>query len=73
MSRYRVELATMTDCNNFVEAVSNCNGKIVLESGDGFRVNARSLIGALAATEWDNLYCVSENDIYAYIHKWVVS
>lgn len=73
MGRYRIELVTMTDCNNFVEAVSRCEGKIVLESGDGFRVNARSLIGALAATEWDSLYCVSDNDIYTSIQKWVVS
>lgn len=73
MGKYQIELVTMSDCNNFVEAVSRCDGKIVLESGDGFCVNARSLIGALAATEWDNLYCVSDNDIYIAIQKWVVN
>ena len=72
MLKFKIELVTMTDCNSFVEKVSKCTGKIFLESGDGFRVNARSLIGALAATEWDNLYCVSEEDIYSKIKDWIV-
>lgn len=73
MGRYRIELVTMSDCNDFVQAVSGCNGKVVLESGDGFRVNAQSLIGAMAATEWDNLYCASDCDIYSKISRWIIN
>lgn len=71
MGKYRIELVTMTDCNQFVEAVSHIKGNIVLEDGRGYRVSAKSFIGALAATEWDNLYCISDTDIYTAISKWV--
>lgn len=71
MGKYRIELVTMTDCNQFVEAVSHIKGNVVLEDGRGYRVSAKSFIGALAATEWDNLYCISDTDIYTAISKWV--
>lgn len=71
MGKYRIELVTMTDCNQFVEAVSHIKGSVVLEDGRGYRVSAKSFIGALAATEWDNLYCISDTDIYTAISKWV--
>lgn len=73
MSKYKIELVTMTDCNQFVESVSHIKGRVVLEDGRGYRVNAKSLLGALAATEWNNLYCVSDEDIYSTIEKWVKS
>lgn len=71
MGKYRIELVTMSDCNDFVKAVSSCQGKITLEDSNGFRVSARSFLGAMAATEWDTLYCVSDTDIYTAISKWV--
>ena len=71
MGKYRIELVTMTDCNQFVEAVSHIKGNVVLEDGRGYRVSAKSFIGTLAATEWDNLYCISDTDIYTAISKWV--
>lgn len=71
MGKYRIELVTMTDCNQFVETVSHIKGNVVLEDGRGYRVSAKSFIGALAATEWDNLYCISDTDIYTAISKWV--
>lgn len=71
MGRYRIELVTMGDCNDFVKAVSNYQGKITLEDNNGFCVSAKSFLGAMAATEWDTLYCVSDIDIYTAIGKWV--
>lgn len=71
MGKYKIELVTMTDCNQFVEAVSRVKGKVALEDGRGYRVSAKSFIGALAATEWDNLYCISDTDIYTTIKKWI--
>ena len=71
MGKYKIELVTMTDCNQFVESVSHVKGKVVLEDGRRYRVSAKSFIGALAATEWDNLYCISDSDIYTAIKKWV--
>lgn len=71
MGRYKIELVTMGDCNDFVKSISNCQGVILLESSNGFRVNAKSLLGAIAATEWNDLYCISDSDIYTSIRKWV--
>lgn len=71
MGKYRIELVTMTDCNQFVEAVSHVKGNVILEDGRGYRVSAKSFVGALASTEWDNLYCISDTDIYTAISKWV--
>lgn len=51
MSKYKIELVTMSDCNQFVETVSKIKGNIVLEDGRGYRVSAKSFIGTLAATE----------------------
>lgn len=72
MGKFKVNLVTMKDCTDFVNAVSGIEGKITLESSNGFCVNAKSLIGALAAAEWDDMWCVYDNDsIYQYIRKWV--
>lgn len=72
MSKLKIDLITMKDCNDFVKVVSSLKGKIVLENGDGFCVNAKSLLGAMASVEWDNLWVVSEEDIYSAISKWVI-
>lgn len=73
MSRYRIELVTAKDCQDFVNVTSRCPGAIVLESSNGFRINAKSLIGAMASMEWEDLYCVSDRDIYGAIQKWIVN
>lgn len=71
--RVKIELITMTDCSDFVRVVAAQEGKITLENNDGFCVNAKSLLGALAATEWDNLWVNSDNDIYRLIERWIVN
>lgn len=73
MSRYRIELVTAKDCQDFVNVTSHCTGAVVLESSNGFRINAKSLIGAMASMEWEDLYCVSERDIYNKIERWIVN
>lgn len=73
MSKYRIELVTAKDCQDFVSVTSRCTGAVVLESSNGFRINAKSLIGAMASMEWEDLYCVSENDIYNKIERWIVN
>ena len=72
MHKMKVNLVTMKDCTGFVEAVSRVNGRVVLEDGNGFRVNGKSLLGALAAVEWENLWVVSDEDIYFAISEWVL-
>lgn len=70
--RNRIRLDTMKDINEFVEIVSGCEGKIVLESSDNLRVNAKSLIGVLASMEFGDIWINSEKDIYKNIERFVI-
>lgn len=69
MYKHRIELVTSTDIVEFIKSVADANGYVKLVDGNGFCVNGKSLLGALAAVEWNSLYCVSENDIYQRISK----
>ncbi len=70
--KYKIELVTFKDINDFVKTVEHYDFKVKLTDGDSFCVNAKSLMGAMATVEWDNLYCESEKDIYNDIQKYVV-
>ena len=72
MHRHKINLNTFRDCVRFVNAIKGCRCKISLEDGAGYKINAKSLLGALATIEWDNLYCCSEEDIYSLIEHWVI-
>ena len=72
MQRTEIRLDTLTEVQKFVNICSQLKGKIELEDGGGYKVNARSLIGALYSTEWTHLYCISEYDIYSYIKDFAI-
>ena len=48
MHKYKIELVTITDIQNFVNVVSSLPGKIMLTDGSDFCVNAKSLLGVLS-------------------------
>lgn len=68
----RVKLDTVKDIREFTEIVSNFTQKISLIDEDGMKVNAKSLIGVMYTTEWDNVYCESEIDISDSIGKFII-
>lgn len=70
--RNRIELITTADIMDFVRIVTEEKGAVKLIDGNGFCVNGKSLLGAMAAVEWKSLYCESENDIYTKIQKYCV-
>ena len=72
MYKHRINLVTNSDIVNFVNDVSNVEGTVRLVDGKGFCVNGKSLLGAIATVEWNDLYCESENDIYQKIQKYCV-
>lgn len=72
MYKYKINLVTMSDINAFVGITSAETGNIRLTNEDGFCVNGKSLLGAVATIEWDELYCVSDADIYQKIAKFCV-
>lgn len=69
MYKHPLQLVTNTDIMDFVKTVSEEKGEVKLIDGNGFCVNGKSLLGALATVEWSSLFCVSENDIYTSIQR----
>jgi hypothetical protein len=70
--RVKIRLDTVTDANKFVAITSALDGKITITDTSGLRVNAKSVLGALHALEFSEIWCESENDIYSYIRDFVV-
>lgn len=68
----QIRLDTMRDLTEFVELVSNIDEETSLTDGKGYKVNAKSLLGAMYALEWNELYLESEQDIYCLISKYVI-
>lgn len=69
MYKYPIELVTRTDIIEFVNIASGIQASVRLIDGDGFCVNGKSLLGAIATIEWNELYCVCDEDIYKEIGK----
>lgn len=67
--KYKIELVTNSDINEFVKIAASADGYVKLVDCNGFCVNGKSLLGAMATIEWSELYCISENDIYSNIQK----
>ncbi len=72
MYKHKIELITTADIREFVRIVESAEGTVKLIDDNGFCVNGKSLLGAMAAVEWNSLYCVTENDIYSQIQKYCV-
>ena len=70
--RTRVRLDTMKDIYKFIEVTSRIDDKIFLEDNTGYKVSARSLLGALLSMEWDQVFVTCEKDITAYIMPWMI-
>lgn len=67
MYKTKINLITLNDIHKFVNIVSQIPERVVLTDGFGYTVNAKSIIGCIAALEWNNLYVTSETDIYTKI------
>lgn len=72
MFKYKIELITLKDVQNFNSIVSKLEGNVYLKDGNAFCVSAKSIMGAIAALEWNNLYCYSDTDISYEIKDFIV-
>lgn len=72
MYRNKIGLVTTGDIMEFVRIATEETGDVKLIDGNGFCVNGKSLLGAMATVEWKSLYCESDNDIYSKIEKFCV-
>ena len=71
--KVRIELNTMSDVTDFVSIVTAVPGQVYLSGGKHQQICAKSQLGAiLAKMEWDEIYCLSDEDISGSIVKWIV-
>lgn len=67
----KVNLDTMSKINAFVAVCSRLDYKVDLIDGNGYRVSAKSLIGAMATVDWNQVFVECDKDIYAYIQDFL--
>jgi hypothetical protein len=70
--RNKIRLDTSEDAKRFVEITSLLPGRIVVKDPTGLCVNAKSVLGALHAMEFSELWLESENDIYMKIQDFII-
>lgn len=74
--RYKISLETLADVKKFIKIITqNFSENEVLFLTDAygnFSVNAKSVIGVLYSLEWDNLYLVSEKEVYHLFKDFIV-
>ena len=70
---YRVEIDTMEDAKQLVAVSTKLQGRITLQSGNKFAVNAKSLLGVILAKKlnWDDLRIVMDHDYYYEYEKFI--
>jgi hypothetical protein len=71
MMKVKVALETMSDVSEFVAIATKVPEPVYL-IGEGFKVSAKSLLGALYTMEWQEVWCECEVDIYSKISKFVI-
>lgn len=71
--RYKIELVTMADVAEFARIASEEKGDVKITDGNGLCVNAKSILGVMAAIEWKTLYCESDSEIYEKIERFCVA
>ncbi|MGM9858552.1 MAG: hypothetical protein ACI311_04810 [Bacilli bacterium] len=71
---YRINLVTTSDITEFTNICQKIDGRVELFcKKTGYRVNGKSLLGCLAAMEFEEVYVDSDKDIYNKIEKWVMN
>ena len=73
MGKLKVNLDTYSRIQKFVTIINQNGIQASLVTGDGlYRVNARSLLGALATMDWSSdVWVESADDIYSQIEEFV--
>lgn len=70
--RAQIRLDTMSDVHRFVKIATSQRGAVHITDGEGLKVSAKSLLGALYAMEFDHLWCEAEEDIYYAIEDFII-
>lgn len=68
----QIRLDTLSDIQKFVKIATKQKCDVHITDNNGLRVSAKSILGAMYALEFDELWCESDEDIYHAIEDFIV-
>lgn len=68
----KIRLDTGTQAMKFAEIASKSTGYVYITDNNGLRVNGKSVLGALHAMEFSEIWCETEQEMYSAIKEFVV-
>ena len=74
-NKYKISIDTYARFLEFMKATEDINGNVLLAGNDGGTdccVNGKSMVGALYAMTFSDIWCLSDVDIYPYIKNFVI-
>lgn len=70
--RVKIRIDTGKDAQEIAKIASGVKGNVTISDSSGFIVNAKSILGALYAMEFSELWLSSDEDIYSQIEPYVI-
>lgn len=70
--RVKIRLDTLKDAQRFAEITESCEGWVHITDANGMCVNGKSILGALHAMEFTDIWVESEKEIYGRIKDFVI-
>ena len=70
--RVKIRIDTGKDAQEIARITSGVKGNVTISDSSGFIVNAKSVLGALYAMEFSELWLSSDEDIYSQIEPYVI-
>ena len=70
---YNISIDTMADAKKLVSVATKIKGKVVLQSGERFRVNAKSFLGVVLAKRlnYSDLKIIMDEDHYHEFEQFI--
>ena len=68
----KISIDTLSRINQFVSICSKIDCPVYLVDGNNYCVSGKSLMGAIATTDWSEVFIECERDIYSAIQEFVV-
>lgn len=70
--KVKVNLDTFTACQKFVNTCSALDVDVALTDGNKYSVSAKSLLGAMASFDWNEVWAESDTDISGHIMDFII-
>ena len=71
--KVRIRLDTASDIANFVLAANKVKEHVYVTDGERLCIDGKSFLGLAHATEFSELWCECEKDIYHQIEQFIVT